>query len=57
MQDFARRSQAMEEAARSLGARHIHHEDFDMRGGVGPERSREIEDVVAAARREAISRS
>ena len=41
---------AMEDAVLSRGADQVHREDFDMRGGVGPERSREIDAAAAALR-------
>lgn len=37
---------SMRRAVRSLGARHIHVEEFDMRSGVGPDLSREVEALV-----------
>jgi len=46
----------MEQAARSLGASDIHYEEFDIRSGVGPERSIQIEHAVGRARETARSR-
>lgn len=37
---------SMRRAVRSLGARHVHVEEFDMRSGVGPDLSREVEALV-----------
>jgi len=37
---------SMRLAVRSLGARHVHVEEFDMRSGVGPDLSREVEALV-----------
>jgi predicted ferric reductase len=36
----------MQRAVRSLGARHVHVEGFDIRSGVGPDLSREIDRLV-----------
>ncbi|MEQ1700836.1 MAG: hypothetical protein ABMA25_12050, partial [Ilumatobacteraceae bacterium] len=36
----------LEAAARALGARHVHHEDFDMRQGFGPDLSVSVADLV-----------
>jgi predicted ferric reductase len=36
----------MKRAANGLGARHIHVEEFDIRAGVGPDLSREVDEVV-----------
>lgn len=36
----------LEAAARALGARHVHHEDFDMRQGFGPDLSVPVADLV-----------
>jgi len=37
---------SMATAARSLGARRVEHEEFDMRQGFGPDISREIDDLL-----------
>lgn len=37
---------SMASAARQLGASHVHTEDFDIRSGVGPERSTEINELA-----------
>lgn len=36
----------LEAAARALGARHVHHEDFDLRQGFGPDLSVPVADLV-----------
>ncbi|MFW2382387.1 MAG: ferric reductase-like transmembrane domain-containing protein, partial [Acidimicrobiales bacterium] len=46
----------MERAARSLGASDIHYEAFDIRSGVGPERSTQIQGAMGRARETARSR-
>jgi peptidyl-tRNA hydrolase len=38
-------------AARDAGAARVESEDFDIRSGVGPDRSREVEQLVTAVRR------
>ena len=40
----------MTTAVRSLGARHVHVEKFDIRTGAGPDLSREVDDVLQAVR-------
>ncbi|MGA0118063.1 MAG: hypothetical protein ACO3JF_06685 [Ilumatobacteraceae bacterium] len=40
----------MRKVFRSLGARHVHVENFDIRTGVGPDLSREVDSLVLAAR-------
>ena len=37
---------SMRSAVQSLGARHVHVEEFDIRTGVGPDLSREIDEIV-----------
>jgi len=36
----------MRVAVRDLGARNVHVEGFDIRSGIGPDRSREIDEMV-----------
>ena len=40
----------MTQAVRSLGARHVHVEKFDIRTGIGPDLSREVDALVLSAR-------
>ena len=42
---------SMTKAARSMGAKHVHVEAFDIRSGVGPDLSVEIEQLVHSARK------
>jgi len=41
---------AMTQAVRELGAQHVHVEEFDMRTGIGPDLSREVDELVRSTR-------
>jgi hypothetical protein len=40
----------MTRTVRSLGARHVHVEAFDIRTGIGPDLSREVDQLIGSIR-------